>query len=356
MTTILICAGGTGGHVIPALSVAAVLRQKHCDVHWLGTRQGIEARLVPQASIPVHWVRVQGLRGKGFFSWLLAPYRLLIALWDAWLALDAIKPDVVLGMGGFVAGPGGLMAKFKGIPLVIHEQNARPGLTNRTLAKVATVVTEAFDQSFARRNVILVGNPVRDEIKALPDKVLSPSAPFKVLIIGGSQGAAILNRLMPDIVQRIDSSIRPQIRHQSGRGRDQSLRDSYAALHVQAEVIEFIQDMAAAYHWADLVVARAGALTVTEVAASGVPAIFIPFPAAVDDHQSFNARWLVNLGGALMVPESTLAIGQFADVLTELFQAPARLRAMCNRGRSAVQGDSQQRLAELCLQQVKVAA
>jgi len=356
MTTVLICAGGTGGHVIPALSVAKVLRQNQCSVEWLGSKAGIEARLVPQASIPIHWIRVQGLRGKGLLSWLKAPYRLAIALRDAWVALGVVKPDVVLGMGGFVAGPGGLMAKLKGIPLVIHEQNAKPGLTNRVLALFANQVTEAFAHSFKRKHVALVGNPVRDDIKALPLKVISSQAPYKVLIVGGSQGAAILNRLMPDVIHRISKEIRPVVRHQSGRGRDQSLRDSYGALAIDAEVSEFIGDMAEAYQWADLVIARAGALTVTELAAAGVPAILIPFPAAVDDHQTHNAQWLVQLGAARLLPESQFTIDYLAELMSGLFSQPRQLNEMSNCGRSAVQLDAQERLASFCLDQVRSAA
>lgn len=351
MTKVLICAGGTGGHVIPALSVAEVLRQHDCQVHWLGTERGIEARLVPPALIPLHWVRVQGLRGKSVLSWLLAPYRILIALVDAARALRAVKPDVVLGMGGFVAGPGGLMARLFGIPLVIHEQNAKPGLTNRLLARIANVITEAFTGSFGLRHVLCVGNPVRENIRHLPPKTAPLSVPLRILVFGGSQGAQVLNRLMPDAIARIPASVRPRIRHQCGRMRANAVADSYLALAVEAEVAEFIDDMAEAYQWADLVIARAGALTVAELAVAGVPAILVPFPAAVDDHQTANAKWLVQLGGAELLPESQLSVEHLSQTISELMRAPDRLLSMRSAAKGRVALNAQEQLASLCLAQ-----
>jgi UDP-N-acetylglucosamine--N-acetylmuramyl-(pentapeptide) pyrophosphoryl-undecaprenol N-acetylglucosamine transferase len=353
MTTILICAGGTGGHVIPALSVAQELQQQHCQVHWLGTQRGIEARLVPPTGIPLHWMRVQGLRGKGLLSWLFAPYKVTVALWDAASALRQVKPNVVLGMGGFVAGPGGLMAKVFGIPLVIHEQNAKPGLTNRFLSRLANVVTAAFDSSFSARRAVVVGNPVRQSIRLLPRKTASAHARLNVLVFGGSQGAAILNRLMPDAMAKLPATDRPHIRHQCGRNRANGVTDSYKALGIDADACEFIDDMAAAYQWADLVIARAGALTVSELAVAGVPAILIPFPAAVDDHQTANALWLVRLGGALLLPEAELTIDRLAETIQNLIRIPSRLQALCGAASGQVPLNAQERLAELCLAQAR---
>jgi UDP-N-acetylglucosamine--N-acetylmuramyl-(pentapeptide) pyrophosphoryl-undecaprenol N-acetylglucosamine transferase len=349
MTTVLICAGGTGGHVMPALSVAKVLREQNCSVHWLGTQRGIEARLVPMHDLPIHWIRVQGLRGKSLLSWALAPFRVVVALWDAWLAIKAIRPDVVLGMGGFVAGPGGIMAKVRGIPLVIHEQNARAGLTNRILARIANVVCEAYQHSFKAKQSIWVGNPVRDNIRAIKAKEAAIELPINLLVFGGSQGAQVLNRLLPDAIAKIEVSKRPHIRHQCGRQRAQAVADSYRALQVDASVTEFIDDMAEAYQWADVVIARAGALTVAELATVGVPAILIPFPAAVDDHQTANAQWLVDCGAALLMPERELTITRLSDALTTLLQTPEKLLAMRNMARSHVKLDSQEKIAALCL-------
>jgi UDP-N-acetylglucosamine--N-acetylmuramyl-(pentapeptide) pyrophosphoryl-undecaprenol N-acetylglucosamine transferase len=352
VTTVLIMAGGTGGHVFPALAVADVLRARACRVVWLGTRRGIEARLVPEAGIPVEWVRVAGLRGKGLGSWLLAPLRLLQALRDALGAIRRTQPDVVLGLGGFVAGPGGVAARLLGRPLVIHEQNAVAGLTNRILARFAHTVAEAFPGSFAAGvGAIAVGNPVRRAIEALAMAApRTPRDPRRLLVFGGSQGAAAINRIVPAALALLAAGERPAVVHQTGRERREAVVAAYAALGVAADVREFIDDMAAAYEWADLAVSRSGALTVAELAAAGLPALLVPFPAAVDDHQTLNARFLANRGAAVLLPEERLTAARLATELRTLLGADTRpLAAMAEAARRAAAPGAAEQLADLCL-------
>ncbi len=351
MTTVLIMAGGTGGHVFPALAVADVLRERACRVVWLGTHRGIEARLVPAAGIAIEWVRVSGLRGKGILSWLTAPFRLLQALGDAFGAIRRTRPDVVLGLGGFVAGPGGLAARVLGKPLVIHEQNAVAGLTNRILARLAGTVAEAFPGSFPPGlGAIAIGNPVRRSIEALPVRCAMPRPHAHLLVFGGSQGAAVLNRVVPAALALLDPAERPEVLHQTGRDRRDQVAAAYAVAGVVCDVRDFIDDMAAAYSWADLAVCRSGALTIAELAAAGVPGLLVPFAAAVDDHQTANARFLANRGGAVVVPESTLTPEVLATQLRSLAGPDRRRRdAMAEAARRAAMPGAAERLANLCL-------
>ena len=353
MTRVLIMAGGTGGHVFPALAVAAVLRARDCEVVWLGTRRGIEARLVPAAGIPVEWLRIAGLRGKGAASWLLAPFRLLRAIGAALGIVRRRRPDVVLGLGGFVAGPGGLAARLLRRPLVIHEQNAVAGLTNRLLARLAHTVAEAFPGSFgADVGAITIGNPVRREIEALPLPAARARAGgrTRLLVFGGSQGALALNRLVPAALALIAAAERPLVLHQAGRGQRDAVAAAYRAAGAEAEVREFIDDMAEAYGWADLAVCRSGALTVAELAAAGLPGILVPFPAAVDDHQTANAHFLAARGAAVLLPEATLTAERLAAELRALAGADARPRfAMAEAARRAAMPGAAERLADLCL-------
>ncbi len=350
MTTVLIMAGGTGGHVFPALAVAEVLQSRACRVVWLGTHRGIESRLVPAAGIPVEWVRVAGLRGKGLISWLTAPVRIVRALGDSLGAVRRVKPDVVLGLGGFVAGPGGVAARLLGRPLVIHEQNAIAGLTNRLLARIAGTVAEAFPGSFAARmRAIAVGNPVRHAIESLGSRA-APRHPRHLLVFGGSQGATALNRMLPAALALLSPAVRPAVLHQTGRDRREPVADAYRALGVEADVREFIDDMAAAYAWADLAVSRSGALTVAELAAVGLPAVLVPFPAAVDDHQTANARYLSDRGGALLIQERDLTPELLATRLSELLSVErAPLLAMSCAARGAALPGAAERVADLCL-------
>ncbi|HXQ64495.1 MAG TPA: undecaprenyldiphospho-muramoylpentapeptide beta-N-acetylglucosaminyltransferase [Steroidobacteraceae bacterium] len=351
MTTVLIMAGGTGGHVFPALTVAEVLRARACQVVWLGTRRGIEARLVPQAGIPIEWIRVAGLRGKGLASWLGAPFRLGRALGDALRVVRKCRPDVVLGLGGFVTGPGGLAARLLGRPLVIHEQNAVAGFTNRLLARIAQTVAEAFPGSFAPAvGAVAIGNPVRAAIEMLPAKSTAPRPHTHLLVFGGSQGAAALNRIVPAALALLGPADRPQVLHQTGRERRDQVEAAYAAARVAAEVCEFIDDMAEAYAWADLAVCRSGALTVAELAAAGVPGLLVPFPAAVDDHQTANAMFLTTRGAAVLLPEATLTPERLAAELRTLTGPdPRRREAMADAARRAAMPGAADRLADLCL-------
>ena len=352
MTTVLIMAGGTGGHVFPALAVARVLEARSCRVVWLGTRRGIEARLVPAAGISIEWVRVSGLRGKGVASWLSAPLRLAQALADSIGAVRRIRPDVVLGLGGFVSGPGGVAAWLLGRPLVIHEQNAVAGFTNRILARVAETVAEAFPGAFGRAvGATPIGNPVRREIEAIGHlPAAMPHSPRHLLVFGGSQGAAVINRVVPAALALLSPSSRPLVLHQTGRDRRDAVASAYAALGVEADVREFIDDMAAAYQWADLAVTRSGALTVAELAAAGKPALLVPFPAAVDDHQTANARFLTDRGAALLMPESSFTAERLATQLARLLaEAAAPLAAMACAARAAAVPGAAEKLADLCL-------
>jgi UDP-N-acetylglucosamine--N-acetylmuramyl-(pentapeptide) pyrophosphoryl-undecaprenol N-acetylglucosamine transferase len=357
MATFLIMAGGTGGHVIPALALADALRARSHAVVWMGTPAGIEARLVPAAGYPVEWISVSGLRGKGLASWLLAPFRLARAWWQAQRALARIRPDAVVGMGGFASGPGGLAAVLARRPLVVHEQNAVPGLTNRLLARVATRVYEAFPRSFARRSGIeaeCVGNPVRAAIAALPaprDRLKDRAGRVRLLVLGGSQGASALNAAVPQALTRLatdhPSMERPEVRHQAGARLLDEARAAYAAAGIEAEVVPFIDDIAAAYAWADLVVCRSGAMTVSELAAAGLAAVLVPFPAAVDDHQTANARWLSDAGAAVLLPQAELSDERLAALLAELGDRD-RLVAMAEQGRAVARLDAVPRLVAGC--------
>lgn len=330
----LIMAGGTGGHVFPALAVADVLRARGHDVVWMGAPDSFESRTVPQHGIPMEFIRVSGLRGKGVLKLLSAPLLLLRAVFQALAALRRQRPDVVLGMGGFAAGPGGIAAWLLQRPLLIHEQNSIAGVTNRWLARVATQTLQAFPNTFAR--AITVGNPVREavaRVSAPEARLQQRSGPMRVLVIGGSQGAKALNERIPQALKLLPESKRPQVRHQAGRTLDVAAR-AYAESKVTADLTAFIDDMAAAYDWADLVVCRAGASTVAELAAAGCAALLVPFPAAVDDHQTRNGEYLVNAGAAQLIQERDLTAQRLADVLSELLADRRRLLTMAKAART----------------------
>ena len=352
--TVMIMAGGTGGHVFPALAIAGVLRARR-QIVWLGTERGIEARLVPAAGYPVEWIEVEGLRGKGLARWLGAPLRLLRAIAQARRALRRRKPGVVLGLGGFVSGPGGIAAWLAGAPLVIHEQNAIAGLTNRCLARFAARVAEGFPGSFpASSGALYVGNPVRPEIAALPpprQRFEARSGPLRLFVFGGSQGASALNRLLPAAVALLPQSRRPRVLHQTGARERDETEAAYRTAGIEAEVRAFIDDMATAYGEADLVVSRSGALTVAELAAAGVGSILVPFPAAVDDHQTKNAGWLARVSAAQVVSEAGLTAPELANRLATLLgNGRSRLLAMAEAARSLAVTDAADRVADLCLQ------
>ncbi|HEU4603887.1 MAG TPA: undecaprenyldiphospho-muramoylpentapeptide beta-N-acetylglucosaminyltransferase [Steroidobacteraceae bacterium] len=352
--TVLIMAGGTGGHVFPALAAARVLRERGYEPLWLGTQRGMEAKLVPQHQIPIEWITISGLRGKGIATVLFAPFKLLRAVWQSLEVMRRVRPSVVLGAGGFVSGPGGLAAWLSRRPLVIHEQNAIAGMTNRWLSRFARRVLEAFPNSFpARVKAECVGNPVRREIAALsaPEKRYAErKGALRVLVIGGSQGAARLNAVVPAAIAEIDVPMRPVVIHQAGERHIAQARELYAKYNVQADVRAFIDDMAEMYAWADLIVCRSGALTVSEIAAAGLPAIFVPFAAAVDDHQTRNAMFLVDAHAAVLIPESDLTPVRLSDELQTLLNAGrSRLAEMATQARSLAKIDADVRLADACV-------
>jgi UDP-N-acetylglucosamine--N-acetylmuramyl-(pentapeptide) pyrophosphoryl-undecaprenol N-acetylglucosamine transferase len=351
---VLIMAGGTGGHVYPALAVAKALRAQNVDVVWLGTRAGLEARVVPDAGIPMRWLNIVGLRGKGLLSQLLMPLRLLLACYQAARVILMVRPRLVLGMGGFVSGPGALMCKLLSRPLVIHEQNAIAGLTNRILARLANSILEAFPGTFnARFNAYHTGNPVRAEIAEMIEpqqRFASRQGPLNLLVLGGSQGARFLNQLLPDAVHSMPKALRPKIRHQAGIQLLDEAKQNYQRCQIEADVQPFLDDMAAAYSWADLVIARAGAMTVAELAAAGLPSILVPFPHAVDDHQTINAGFLANKGAAILAKQSELTADRLGDWLSELAVDRGRLLTMALQARHVARPEATQLVARECLE------
>ncbi|HUI60198.1 MAG TPA: undecaprenyldiphospho-muramoylpentapeptide beta-N-acetylglucosaminyltransferase [Steroidobacteraceae bacterium] len=362
---ILIMAGGTGGHVFPALALARLLRARSFEVIWLGTRRGLESRVVPAEQIPIEWLSVGGLRGKGWSTLLAAPFKLLLALGQALRIMWRHRPVVVVGLGGFVTGPGGVAAWLTRRPLLIHEQNAVAGFTNRCLSHLAREILEAFPGSFGPGSrARLIGNPVREDISALPPpagRFSARNGAIRILVIGGSQGATRLNAVVPFALARLKQSGNPAIppidvRHQAGERWIEAGRQSYASAGVRADVRPFIEDMAEAYSWADLVICRAGALTVSELAAAGVGAILVPFPAAVDDHQTHNAQYLVSEGAAVLIADRELTAARLADELQRLCAGRGKLLAMAERARQLAKPHAADELAASCLEWARKAA
>lgn len=357
---VLIMAGGTGGHVFPALALARLLKARSYDVVWLGTRKGLEARIVPANNLPIEWLSIGGLRGKNVATLLAAPFKLSLALWQALKIMRRHRPQVVVGLGGFVTGPGGLAAWLTRAPLVIHEQNAIAGFTNRRLAPLAKEVLEAFPNSFdANIKARAIGNPVRQEIFDVPPpetRFAQRSGAIRVLVIGGSLGAMKLNATVPFAIARLAGAVKLEVRHQAGEKWVDSARKSYAEANVRADVRPFIEDMAEAYAWADLVICRAGALTISELAAAGVGAILVPFPAAVDDHQTHNARYLVAEGAAILLPDREVTAERLADELQKLCAGRGKLLAMADRARLLARPRAAEELFESCLKYARSAA
>ena len=352
---ILIMAGGTGGHVFPALAVARYLRNEGVEVTWLGTRRGLEARVVPEAGFPIEYISITGLRGRGFLGWLLAPIRLSAALWQALQVCLRCRPGVVLGLGGFVTGPGGVAAWLLRRPLVIHEQNAIAGLTNRLLSRLARRVLEAFPGSFPQSiKTEQTGNPIRADICDLPipkSRMAAHQAELRILVIGGSLGAQALNEVLPQAVSLLPLENRPAIWHQAGQNKDAATRDAYAMVNVEARVEPFIADMAEAYAWADLVICRAGALTISELAAAGLGAILVPYPHAVDDHQTRNALYLTEAGAARLILQSELSPELLANVLRDLLNGGRDgLIKMAIEARRLAKPEATRQVAEACLE------
>jgi UDP-N-acetylglucosamine--N-acetylmuramyl-(pentapeptide) pyrophosphoryl-undecaprenol N-acetylglucosamine transferase len=354
---VLIMAGGTGGHVFPALALARLLRASGREVVWLGTRRGLEARVVPEEGIAIEWLSVGGLRGKSVLTLMAAPFRLVYSLFQALRIMRRRRPSVVVGLGGFVTGPAGLAAWLCRRPLVIHEQNAIAGLTNRCLAPLAREVLCGFPGAFPERvHARVIGNPVRADIAALPVPALrfvGRQGPVRVLVIGGSLGATHLNTVVPQALARVQAEpgkgVQLTVRHQAGVRHLESTRFAYRRAGTTATITEFIGDMAEALGWADLAVCRAGALTVAELSAAGLGAVLVPYPHAVDDHQTFNAQFLVKEGAGLCIADHELTAQSLADQFILLGADRARLLAMAEAARRVAHPDAAAELLRSCL-------
>ncbi len=345
----MIMAGGTGGHVFPALAVAGYLSERGWRVVWLGARTGMEADLVPRHGYEMAWVRFSGLRGKGLLRMLALPINLLVAFWQSARAMFARRPDVVLGMGSYISFPGGMMAALFGRPLAIHEQNSVAGLANKALAHVADRVLQAFPETLPGAE--LCGNPVRSDIIALAPpraRAAARSGRLRLLVLGGSLGARALNEAVPQALALLPEAVRPEVVHQAGAQHLVALRAGYGAAGVQAETLAFIDDMAARYGAADVVICRAGALTVAELACAGVASILVPFPFAVDDHQSSNAKFLSGGGAAIVLPQSELTPQRLAGLLREFTRE--RLLDMAETARALGQPDATECVARACME------
>ena len=350
---VLIAAGGTGGHVYPALAVADYLRESGVKVSWVGTANGLEHRVVPAANIPLEIISISGLRGKGLLNLFFVPLKLVVAIVQVLKIFFKTKPDVVLGMGGFVSGPCGLAAFILRKPLYLHEQNAIPGLTNKVLNYVATNTMQAFPNSFkGKQDIIVTGNPIRKNISDLNEpgiRMAKRDDKIRLLIIGGSLGAQALNENVPQTLSELEKNIQPAVWHQSGKNKLEATIAGYKKVNVEAKVTEFIEDMAEAYEWADLVICRAGALTISELANAGVAAILVPYPYAVDDHQTANAEYLTNADAAILIQQEHL-IPILKETLVELLIAGrTRLVEMAKSARELSKPDATKMVAEICL-------
>jgi len=312
---VMIMAGGTGGHVFPGIAIAEALKEKGVETVWLGTEGGMESTWVNNAGIPIHNISIKGLRGNGLVGWLKAPFNVFRAWSQARKIMKTVQPDLVLGMGGFVCGPGGLAAKSLGIPLVLHEQNAIPGLTNKLLAPMAKLVIAAFPQNkITGKQVVTIGNPVRKGLELID--TVENTQPCHLLVVGGSRGALALNETLPKALALMDEEIRPVVKHQTGKKTLEQAKQAYEQSDMVAEVVPFIDDMLKAYAQADLLLCRSGALTVSELMAVARPAIMVPYPHAVDDHQTANAQALVDLGGGQIIQQTELTPERLAEALT----------------------------------------
>jgi len=346
--TILIMAGGTGGHIFPGLAVADRMRAAGWDVVWMGARSGMEARIVPPHGYRMAWIRTRALRGKGLLAKLMMPANLLYSFWESVRAIFGVRPDVVLGMGGYVAFPGGMMATLLGRPLAVHEQNAIAGLANRVLAALADKAMVAFPG--ALKGAEWTGNPVRAEIAELaapPERFAGRGGPLNLLVVGGSLGAQALNEVLPKALALLPAPQRPRVVHQAGEKHLETLRHNYAAAGVDGELVAFIDDMARRYAEADLVICRAGAITVAELSAAGVASILVPFPHAVDDHQTANAKFLAERGAAILLPQSAMTPSRLAELMRSLDRA--RLLEMANKARALGRPDAARVVAERCM-------
>ena len=349
---VLIMAGGTGGHIFPGLAVAAVLKQRHIPVRWLGAEGGMETNTVPKAGIELDLVAITGLRGKGIMRWLRMPLMLMRAVWQARRLLEANRPGCALSFGGYAAAPGGIAAWTKGIPVVVHEQNRVPGMTNRLLAKFSRKILQGFPGTFpATASALDSGNPVRAEVAALLEpqiRLAGRNGPIRVLVTGGSQGAQILNLTVAAAMKRLPENIAFEIRHQAGANRVAEASAAYSEAGVDADIQAFINDMAEAYGWADLVICRSGALTVAELAAAGVASVLVPFAHAVDDHQTRNAEYLAFADAAVILPQGTLDAQKLATALEPLLSDRGLLLSMAVAARKQALPNAAEKVAEAC--------
>ncbi len=344
--TVLIIGGGTGGHVFPGLAVADLLKNRGWRVVWMGHPDGIEAKLVPAQGYEMAWVRFSALRGKGFLRKLMLPINLVSALMQARREIRRIQPNVVLGMGGFISFPGGLMALQSGYPLVIHEQNSVAGLANRVLSKIASHIVCGFPNALPKGT--WVGNPVRADIATLPEpavRLADRQSPLRLLVLGGSLGAAAINEIVPKGIRLLAQHERPIVVHQAGEKHLDKLKQNYLEAGVEASCVAFIEDMAGAYEWADLVLCRAGALTVAELATAGVASILVPFPHAVDDHQTSNAKFLSTSGGAILLPQNEMTAESVSLIRN---YTRSQLLQMSERARDLAKPDAAAEVAEIC--------
>jgi UDP-N-acetylglucosamine--N-acetylmuramyl-(pentapeptide) pyrophosphoryl-undecaprenol N-acetylglucosamine transferase len=349
---VLILAGGTGGHIFPGLAVADALRQRQIPVRWLGAQGGMETRKVPEAGIDLDVVAITGLRGKGIMRWIRMPLLLLRAVWQARRLLEANRPGCAVSFGGYVAAPGGIAAWTKGIPVLVHEQNRIPGLTNRLLTRFSRKILQGFPGTFPpNMQAQDCGNPVRRELATITEpqiRLQGRTGPIRILITGGSQGAQVLNKVIPAAMAGLDPGTEIEIHHQAGaRGLDEA-REAYAAAGVAANVTPFIDDMAAAYSWADLVICRSGALTVAELAAVGLGSILVPFALAVDDHQTRNAEYLSSEGAAIILPQASLDATAVTAALVPLLSDRSKLLSMAVSARNLALPDAAEKVADAC--------
>jgi len=348
--TIMIMAGGTGGHIFPALAVAEILRKQGWNIVWLGAKAGMESTLVAPRGYTMAWINMSGVRGKGLLRAVTLPLQLLIAFWQSARAILAHRPNVVLGMGGYVSFPGGMMASLLNRPLAIHEQNSVAGLSNRVLAKLADRVLAGFPNAFAAACGIWTGNPVRSDIAALPapaQRFAGRSGPLRLTVIGGSLGAQALNSTVPQALALIPQAERPRVTHQSGQRHLAEVEQHYREAGVEATLLPFIDNMAAQYAESDLIICRAGASTIAELAAAGIASVLVPFPLAVDDHQTHNARFLSEQGAAVLIPQNELTPQKLAELLRTLDRAT--LLEMANKARAVAKPDATQTVADECM-------
>ncbi|MEI2454044.1 MULTISPECIES: undecaprenyldiphospho-muramoylpentapeptide beta-N-acetylglucosaminyltransferase [Lysobacter] len=350
---VMILAGGTGGHIFPGLAVAKALRVRGVPVTWLGADGGMETRLVPQHGIDIDTIAISAVRGKGLATLLRAPSRLAASVLAARAVLRLRQPRAVISFGGYAAGPGGLAARLAGLPLIVHEQNRAPGMTNRVLSRLAQRVLTGFPDTFSGGREEVVGNPVRSEIASIAapaQRLADRSGPLRLLVLGGSQGARALNRAVPAAIAGLRGRVPCEVRHQCGEKLLADAQEAYAKAGVIASLEPFIADMAAAYAWADLVVCRSGALTLAELCAAGVGSVLVPFPQAVDDHQTKNARYLVDRGAAQLLPQSGDDLGARLSATIEILAERGVLLQMAEAAHHIARPDAAERVADAVLE------